>query len=152
MKKYLRVLVFIGLGLQWLSASAQTNKVTAQALSPVSITDAIVYVPLGKSTSTQAFFKLRNNSKETIHLAKVTSSQVKKISLVPTLASAATAWDIAPGQTLHLKPGQQYLQLEGLKGAMVTGDQLHFEVSFGDGKKILVTALAQSAFDQIHGH
>jgi len=61
-------------------------------------------------------------------------------------------WSIAPGQRLSLVPGRQYLQLDGIKNSISTGDELHFDVSLSNGKALTVIARAKSAFDQIHGH
>jgi copper(I)-binding protein len=114
-----------------------------------------VYVPLGNSKTTTAFFTIKNNNNEAVSITKISSTTVKKINLVPavpTKENTPNPWLIPVGQVLVLKPERQYLQLTGLKNSLTTGDELQLEVSLSNGKKLVVIARAKSAFDQIHGH
>ncbi|MES2676298.1 MAG: copper chaperone PCu(A)C [Pseudomonadota bacterium] len=155
---FIKVCIFILCSFQFLSlcAAALPPKATnIKALTDVSVTNAIVYVPLGNSDSTTAIFTLRNNSGHPVTITKVTSKSVKKVVLVPAIpakADAVNPWLISTSHTLVLNSGKQYLQLTGLKNSLSTGDELQLEVSLSDGKKLLLIAQAKSAFDQIHGH
>ena len=134
-----------------LNSPALNNK----ALTDISVTNAVIYVPLGNSQTTIAFFTLHNNSTQPIAITKVTSQAVKKIVLVPAIPMAVDTvnpWLILAHETLELKPANQHLQLTGLKNSLVTGDELQLDVSLSNGKKLLLIARAKSAFDQIHGH
>ena len=151
MKKYLgQAFILIAIAFIASGVFAQTSNL-AQRLSPVSISDAFVYVPVGKADTTQAFFTLQNNSQQQVVITRVTSSAAKKIALISTGGNVLNVWSVAPGQRLTLMPGRQYLQLEGIKSSIVTGDELHFDVSLSNGKTLTVIAKAKSAFDQIHG-
>jgi copper(I)-binding protein len=126
-----------------------------KSLSDISVTDAVVYVPLGKSQTTIAFFTLHNNSEVPVAITKVTSRAIKKIVLVPAIPVASDVvnpWLVPGHQTLRLNPANQHLQLTGLKNSLSTGDELHLEVSLSNGKKLLLITRAKSAFDQVHGH
>ncbi len=127
----------------------------SKALMDVSVTNAVVYVPLGSSNTTTAFFTVHNNTASPITITKVTSKTVKKVVLVPAIpikADAVNPWLIPAHQVLVLNPAKQYLQLTGLKNSLRTGDELQLDVSLSNGKKLLLIAQAKSAFDQIHSH
>jgi copper(I)-binding protein len=155
---FIKSCIFILFSFQFLSpyAAALPDKATnTKALTDISVTNAVVYVPLGSSDTTTAFFSLRNNSAHPITITKVTSPAVKKIVLVPAIpikAEVANPWLIPPQQMLALNSDKQYLQLTGLKNSLSTGDQLQLDLYLSDGKKLLLIAQAKSAFDQIHGH
>jgi|GEM_PF-686957 len=138
-----------------------------KSLPLIRITDAVVYVPLGFSQSTIAFFTLQNKSGVDISITQVTSSTITKIELVPaiprTISQSTTKatvntietsnhWLIPAGKTLVLHPNKQYLQLNGLRNSLRTGDELQLEVRLSDGQQLLVVAQAKSAFDQPHSH
>ncbi len=150
--------LFILFAAQSLSLHAATLPINAsnnKVLTDISVTNAVVYVPLGRSQTTIAFFTLHNNSAQPIAITKVTSRAVKKIVLVPAIPMAVDAvnpWLILAHETLELKPANQHLELTGLKNSLVTGDELQLDVSLSNGKKLLLIARAKSAFDQIHGH
>ena len=134
--------------------------------SSITVTNAVVYVPLGKAQTTTAFFTIQNTGANDVSIIKVASPAVKEISLVPMSARAPTEkasadssitgtsnpWTIPAGKSLALAPQQQYLQLIGLKNSLTTGDELQLEVSLSNGKKVIVIAKAKSAYDQIHNH
>ncbi|MES2823746.1 MAG: copper chaperone PCu(A)C [Pseudomonadota bacterium] len=156
---FIKSCIFIFLNFQFLPlyAAALPLKVTnTQALTDVSVTNAVVYVPLGNSDTTTAVFTLRNHSAHPVTITKVSSRVVKKVVLVPGVIPAkaddANPWLIPARHTLVLNPKKQYLQLTGLKNSLSTGDELQLEVSLSDGKKLLLIAQAKSAFDQNHGH
>lgn len=135
--------------------SSQVLALDSKTLAPVSVSDAVVYVPLGNSKTTIAFFTIKNNNNEAVSITKISSTAVKKIDLVPAIPkkeNTPNPWLIPVGQVLVLKPERQYLQLTGLKNSLSTGDELQLEVSLSNGKKLVVIARAKSAFDQIHGH
>lgn len=149
-------------------AVAANKPLNAKLLSPINIVDAVVYAPLGTSQTTTAFFTLKNAGNSDISIVKVTSPQVKKITLVPASIkplqvksseaqkndpiadTVLDAWKIPAGKTLVLTPGRQYLQLNGLKNSLTTGDELQLEVSLNNGKTLIVLAKVKSAYDQHH--
>ena len=145
-------------GTHVLSLSAETlpsGTKKGKSLTDFSVVNAVVYVPLGDSQTTTAFFTFKNNTAKPITITKVASSVIQKIELSPPVSPAAdapNAWTIAAHQTLVLNPTSQHLQLSGLKSSLRTGDELQLELSLSTGKKLLVIAKAKSAFDQTHGH
>jgi|GEM_PF-2787351 len=135
----------------------QSSFVEAQVFNVLSVKvfDAYVYVPLGKSQETEAFFTLQNNSASALNIVKVTSPQVKTIEFLPaktTRENVADVWQLRAGQRLVLQPKQQYLRLKGLKNSLTTGDELQLEISLSNGQRIPLIARAKSAFDQRHDH
>lgn len=138
----------------FLCQSSVVCALDTKQLAPIVVIDAVVYVPLGKSQTTQAFFVIKNNSANDISITGASSAQIKKIELVPAPPKSATdanPWQISAHQTLSLKADKQYLRLSGLKNSLTTGDELQLEVTLSNGKKLLVIAKAKSAFDQLHG-
>lgn len=154
---FIKRCIFIFLSFQFLPLyAAALPLANTKALADVSVTNAVVYVPLGNSDTTTAVFTLRNHSAHPVTITQVNSRAVKKVVLVPAAKPAkaddANPWLIPARHTLVLNPKKQYLQLTGLKNSLSTGDELQLEVSLSDGKKLLLIAQAKSAFDQIHGH
>ena len=161
MNKLLSAIAFIS----GLVTSSPVLALDNKILSPISVTNAVVYVPLGISKTTTAFFTLKNNSKNSITITKVHSVDVKKITLIPnppvmdsskksseSSLAIVNPWTIAAGQTLVMAPNHQYLQLADLKISLTTGDELQLDVSLSDGQKIYVIAKAKSAYDQSHSN
>lgn len=147
--------MFILFGFQFLSLCTAAVPLNNKVPMGVSVTNAVVYVPLVSNHTTTAFFTLQNNSAHPISITKITSRAVKKIVLIPAIpmkVDAVNPWLVPAHQKLVLNPAKQYLQLTGLKNSLSTGDELQLDVSLSDGKKLLLIAKARSAFDQIHGH
>lgn len=163
MKKTLTAIVFMYLNFQSLSVFAADNAINKKLLAPINVINAVVYVPLGNTTTTTAFFTIQNGSTTDVGIIKVSSPSVKKISLVPIPLSAlvstrstsskepaieksvspitdtSSPWTIQAGKTLTLNPQHQYLQLIGLKNSLTTGDELQLEVSLSNGKNCLLS-------------
>ena len=176
MKKTLTALGFMCLYFQSLCTFAADNVINKKLLAPINVINAVVYVPLGNTKTTTAFFTIQNGSATDVTIIKVSSPSVKQISLVPIPLSASVStrstsskepateksaspisdtsnpWTIPADKTLALNPQHQYLQLIGLKNSLTTGDELQLEVSLSNGKKLLVVATAKSEYDQRHSH
>ena len=83
-------------------------------------------------------------------MTSIKSTQVEKVEWMPA-QSQASFWTIAAHQKLVLDGKKTYLQLQGLKQAISSGDELLFELGFSDGSSVLLVAKARSAYDQVHG-
>lgn len=160
-KRFLWMFVIFGFhGSCVFAAVEKTDKLQQD----IRVADAIVYVPLASSQSTIAFFTLHNSSRADIAITEVTSAAINKIELVPAAPVQNTKksdakyinmenpWLIPAGKKLFLNPKNQYLQLNGLRSSLQTGDELQLEVRLSNGKHLLVIAHAKSAFDQPHSH
>lgn len=53
--------------------------------------------------------------------------------------------DIAPGQTVSLKPGSFHVMLMRPKGETLLGDDVSLVLQFADGKEIAVTAIVRKS-------
>ncbi|MFO1388099.1 copper chaperone PCu(A)C [Cellvibrio sp.] len=124
------------------SAFAATTSV-----SDFSVSNAFFYVPLGTSKTTMAFFTITNNTNSDVRITGVKSSSANQIVVMPEPVLLVPAH-----QSVALKSSGRYLQINGLKGKLSTGDELHLIVSLSNGRSIDVIALAKSAYDQMHGH
>ncbi|RYY76013.1 MAG: copper chaperone PCu(A)C [Gammaproteobacteria bacterium] len=113
----------------------------------IRITNAFVYIPLGASKTTTGFFTIDNRSASEIRITGVTSNFAKQIKLMPN-----SPWIVAAHDSLVLNPKGNFLQINDLKARLSTGDELHLSVSLSNGQQLQFTALAKSAYDQIHGH
>lgn len=143
LKTFLLAALFLSVATDLMAQTmmAQTNS------SDIKVTNAFFYVPLGTSTRTTAFFTIINNSNTNIRITGVSSRLAKQISLVP-----QTTLELPARQTLSLKPDGPYLQINGIKSGLSTGDELHLVLKLSNGRSIEVIALAKSAYDQVHGH
>lgn len=108
-------------------------------------TDAFVYVPLGASKSTRAFFTLTNNSNTTVSVTAVSSRAAKQLRLVP-----AAPLVLPAKQTVALQSSKGYVQLNNLQTQLRTGDELLLDISLSNGQQLHLVAVAKSAYDQPH--
>ena len=115
--------------------------------SDIHVTNAFFYVPVGASKTTTAFFTITNHSNSDIRITGVSSVQAGQMALMPEPVLIVPAH-----QSVTLKSGGPYLQINGLKGRLSTGDELHLRVNLSNGRSLELVALAKSAYDQVHGH
>jgi copper(I)-binding protein len=125
-------------------AAENTHPIKKEALD-IRVTNAFFYVPLGNSKTTMAFFTITNNSNTNVSVTGVSSQAAKQLRLMPESTLALPA-----KQSVALKSSGRYVQIDGLKTRLSTGDELHLEVSLSNGQKLQIVALAKSAYDQVH--
>ena len=130
-----------------LLSSVKTLLAAEPRSSDITVSNAFFYVPIGTSKTTTAFFTITNRSSSDIRITGVSSHQATQVMLMADLILVVPAH-----QSIVLKSGGPYLQINGLKGRLSTGDELYLLVNLSNGRSLELVAFAKSAYDQVHGH
>ena len=102
----------------------------------------------GMSTSA-AYFTIHNGDKQSVRLTGVESSVAKRTELHTTVMNngmmrmqEVEQLDIPAGEHVELKPGGYHVMLMGLKHQIKAGETVPVTLSFSNGEKITIKAMA----------
>jgi copper(I)-binding protein len=94
-----------------------------------------------------AYFTVRNTGHETATIVGICSPAAAMAMLHETSVDGGTArmrprerLEIAPGQTIALKPGGLHVMLHGLKRTLAVGESVPLTLQLADGEELAVTA------------
>lgn len=103
-----------------------------------------------------AYFSLVNQSQDRVRVVSLASKRAASAMLHATETTAGTARmtevaavDVAPGETLELKPGGLHVMLRGLAGPLKRGESFDLTLTFADGcsvtTQVTVGTVAQTS-------
>ena len=135
--------------------SGAQDAAKAQVGSAVKAYDAVFILPLAGVQEPVVFVRLQNTGDKPLQLVSLSSSYAERVDIRQVTAagkapSILPVLDLPAKTLVELHKSGPYLQLQGLKVQLQTGDQLHLRLGFSDKTYLEVMATARSAFDQPH--
>jgi len=111
---------------------ASTTNRPIYLVGTLRITTPMLRVVTEDPTRANAFFTVENRGSSPDRLigATIDSADAAKLATASSVVAEGTGMDIQPGQKLNLAPDAMHLALNGLRGPLKQGEQVHGTLSF----------------------